>query len=283
MVGRGEPSLSEKGRGSHARGRLRAIRARSPPADCGQPAGGVRPIGGKPGGSRMLALISAAVTLANLLLSLVIGIRLFRLARRGSGFGPEFWLAGFFLLRGLPGRRSKHQRVCRARGSHARAELVLPRRARARRIDLHLLRWEPSGCTSSSGSRSGASRRARAQRGRRGQPVRGRRRLRAGSDRGLRGEGLPGHRLLGRSTSRASRPITGSRPKSLRYWAAARRRMRLGLADPLVTNRFLLLGLWAVAWAAMGFSDILARGIYWAGRWLDRPRCRSTRPARSSS
>ena len=25
---------------------------------------------------------------------------------------------------------------------------------------------------------------------------------------------------------------------------------------------FLLLGLWAVAWAAMGFSDILARGVY---------------------
>ena len=38
--------------------------------------------------------------------------------------------------------------------------------------------------------------------------------------------------------------------------------MRLGLADPLVTNRFLLLGLWAVAWAAMGLSDIVARGIY---------------------
>src|SRR5262245_20036188 len=46
----------------------------------------------------MLALISASVTLANLLLSLVIGIRLFRLARRESGFGPEFWLACFFFF-----------------------------------------------------------------------------------------------------------------------------------------------------------------------------------------
>ena len=50
--------------------------------------------------------------------------------------------------------------------------------------------------------------------------------------------------------------------ESLRYYAAAQRRLRLGLADALVTNRFLLLGLWAVAWAAMGFADIVARGIY---------------------
>jgi hypothetical protein len=46
----------------------------------------------------MLALISAAVTLANLLSSLAIGIRLFRLARCGSGFGPEFWLGTCFLF-----------------------------------------------------------------------------------------------------------------------------------------------------------------------------------------
>ena len=46
----------------------------------------------------MLALISAAVTLINLLLSLAIGLRLYRLAWREGGFGPEFWLACFFLF-----------------------------------------------------------------------------------------------------------------------------------------------------------------------------------------
>ncbi|MGH7751260.1 MAG: hypothetical protein ACREN5_00450, partial [Gemmatimonadales bacterium] len=46
----------------------------------------------------MLALISASVTLVNLLLSLAIGFRLYRLAWREGGFGPEFWLAGFFLF-----------------------------------------------------------------------------------------------------------------------------------------------------------------------------------------
>ena len=59
--------------------------------------------------------------------------------------------------------------------------------------------------------------------------------------------------------------------------------MRLGLADPLVTNRFLLLGLWAVAWAAMGFSDIVARGTYMLVVRLDDRAAASTRPARSSS
>src|SRR5262245_56516487 len=46
----------------------------------------------------MPALISAVVTLINLLLSLAIGLRLYRVAWREGGFGPEFWLAGFFLF-----------------------------------------------------------------------------------------------------------------------------------------------------------------------------------------
>src|SRR4030095_3417895 len=50
------------------------------------------------GGSRMPALISAVVTLINLFLSLAIGLRLYRVAWREGGFGPEFWLAGFFLF-----------------------------------------------------------------------------------------------------------------------------------------------------------------------------------------
>ena len=50
--------------------------------------------------------------------------------------------------------------------------------------------------------------------------------------------------------------------ESLRYWSLLRRRLRLGLADPLVTNRFLLLGIWALAVFDMGASDPLARSWY---------------------
>ena len=50
--------------------------------------------------------------------------------------------------------------------------------------------------------------------------------------------------------------------ESLRWFAALRRRMRLGLAEPLVTNRFLLLGVWACAMLAMGMSDVAARIWY---------------------
>ncbi len=61
--------------------------------------------------------------------------------------------------------------------------------------------------------------------------------------------------------------------ESLRYHALQRRRMRLGLADPLVVNRFLLLGLWAAALFLLGASDPLARVWYWsvtgtATHWL---------------
>ena len=50
--------------------------------------------------------------------------------------------------------------------------------------------------------------------------------------------------------------------ESLRWFAALRRRMRLGLAEPLVTNRFLLLGVWACAMLAMGMSDVVTRIWY---------------------
>jgi hypothetical protein len=50
--------------------------------------------------------------------------------------------------------------------------------------------------------------------------------------------------------------------ESLRYWSLLRRRMRIGLAEPLVTNRFLLLGVFALAIFQMGASDPLARSWY---------------------
>jgi hypothetical protein len=50
--------------------------------------------------------------------------------------------------------------------------------------------------------------------------------------------------------------------ESLRYWRLLRRRMRIGLGEPLVTNRFLLLGVFALAIFHMGAADPLARSWY---------------------
>jgi hypothetical protein len=43
--------------------------------------------------------------------------------------------------------------------------------------------------------------------------------------------------------------------ESLRYWLLMRRRLRLGLADPLVTNRFLL---WGVGIGAAGVGSVIS-------------------------
>lgn len=50
--------------------------------------------------------------------------------------------------------------------------------------------------------------------------------------------------------------------ESFSYWLRLRRRLRLGLADPLVTNRFLLWGIWAGATLLMGHIDPLSRIWY---------------------
>ena len=50
--------------------------------------------------------------------------------------------------------------------------------------------------------------------------------------------------------------------EALSYWSLLRRRLALGLADPLVTNRFLLIGAWSVAVFLLGLSDPIARAWY---------------------
>jgi len=50
--------------------------------------------------------------------------------------------------------------------------------------------------------------------------------------------------------------------ESFRYWRLSRRRLRLGLAEPLVTNRFLLWSIYATAMLSMGMIDPLARFWY---------------------
>jgi hypothetical protein len=50
--------------------------------------------------------------------------------------------------------------------------------------------------------------------------------------------------------------------EALRYWAGARKRVRLGLADPLVSNRFLLWGSWSITLFVTACTEPAARLIY---------------------
>jgi hypothetical protein len=59
-------------------------------------------------------------------------------------------------------------------------------------------------------------------------------------------------------------PMIWVTAESLRYWAMLRRRLRLGLADPVVENRFLLWGIWSAATFVNLAADLIARLIYFA-------------------
>ena len=51
--------------------------------------------------------------------------------------------------------------------------------------------------------------------------------------------------------------------ESFRYWRMLRRRLRLGLADPVVTNRFLLWAVWAACSTLNYVADLASRSLYW--------------------
>jgi hypothetical protein len=207
----------------------------------------------------MLALISAAVTLANLLLSLVVGIRLFRLARRGSSFGPECWLASFFVFGAFLGAGLNISvYVGMADPSLAlsplHGSLVLASSTFiycVGTLGIYVFNWitfRPDSKRARNAVIAGTA------------FVFGSALAQAMTE-GFKVTVFPGAAYWSFYIGRVA-PYYWLAVESLLYWSAARRRMRIGLADPLVTNRFFLLGLWAVAWAAMGFSDIVARGIY---------------------
>ena len=52
--------------------------------------------------------------------------------------------------------------------------------------------------------------------------------------------------------------------ESFSHWRQQSRRLALGLADPVVTNRFLLWGLWGALIALLSFSDPVARLWYFS-------------------
>lgn len=70
----------------------------------------------------------------------------------------------------------------------------------------------------------------------------------------------PGHWIgwLGRTLA-----TFGIAFESFRYWAMLRRRLRLGLADPVVANRFLLWGVWAACSTLNFVADLASRTTYW--------------------
>jgi hypothetical protein len=51
--------------------------------------------------------------------------------------------------------------------------------------------------------------------------------------------------------------------ESFRWWGMLRRRLRIGLADPVVANRFLLWGVWAACSTLNFVADLASRSIYW--------------------
>jgi hypothetical protein len=207
----------------------------------------------------MLALLSAAVTLINLLLSLAIGLRLYRLAWREGGFGPEFWLAGFFLFAAFLGAGLNISVYV----GMADPSLALNPFSNS----LLLMASTFTYCLGTAGLHFFIflTFRRESKRARRAAAVGSLAVMIAAGfqaiSEGFSVKVFPGIGYWLFYLARCA-PYYWLAAEALGYYTAARRRLRLGLADALVTNRFLLLGLWAVAWAAMGFSDIIARWIY---------------------
>ncbi|MEN8181533.1 MAG: hypothetical protein ABFS46_03245 [Myxococcota bacterium] len=201
--------------------------------------------------------ISGLITLASIGLALVIGVRLSKLGRATKG--PETWLALYFLLaqvlgfslsgflymswtdasRTLPAAVSTplHAVTLAAANAGLAALYVFtwktfyPRSARARRVLGALLAALAAAY------------------------------LAIPATEGFAVRVMPGAAYWTSWVLRTGALVWLSF-ESLRYWGLLRRRMRIGLAEPLVTNRFLLLGIWAIAVFDMGSADPLARIWY---------------------
>jgi hypothetical protein len=207
----------------------------------------------------MLTSISAGVTLVNLLLSVLVGARLLRLARRSGGFGPEFWLGLFFLFAAFLGSALNivvyaglADPALRLSGFYG--SLLLASSCFAYIIGatgLYTFTWLTFRHDSARArffvAAAGALLIAAA--------------CAQALTEGFAVRVLPGVAYWCFFGVRVA-PYLWVGVESLRYHASARRRLRLGLADAVVTNRFLLLGLWGLAWVAMSFAEVAARALY---------------------
>jgi hypothetical protein len=57
-------------------------------------------------------------------------------------------------------------------------------------------------------------------------------------------------------------PMAWVAAESFRYWVLQRRRLRFGLAEPIVANRFLLWGIWSATGFLNLAADVIARVVY---------------------
>jgi hypothetical protein len=206
-----------------------------------------------------MLILTGVVTALNLVLSLVVGLRLLALSRRGGWPAPELSLAIYFLVSAFLGTPPQvvvyggmgDPRLAVpdawARGLLAFAVLAMAIGAagayvftwktfRPDRLFAKAIVVAGCGCLAL-GYAIEAVREGFA-------PV-----MFAG----------PGHWIgwLGRTMA-----TFGVAFESFRYWLLLRRRLRLGLADPVVTNRFLLWAVWA-ACATLNFvADLASRALY---------------------
>jgi hypothetical protein len=205
-----------------------------------------------------MVVVSGLVTACNLLLSLIVGLRLLRLGRRSPG-GPEIWLALYFLLAAFLGMGLSNVVYM----SWADPSLALPRPVATLLHAAYLF-----GVTAGMGCLYVFTRRTF-------RPDAGWARLLVagavlvmgvgylsiGLSDGFRIRLIPGIAHWVTWAARTS-VFAWLLVECFIYWTRLRRRLRLGLADPLVTNRFLLWGLWAGAMLLMGQIDPLARVWY---------------------
>jgi hypothetical protein len=203
-------------------------------------------------------IIGGLVGGGNLLLSVVIGVRLLRLARRAPG-GPEIWLALYFLLAAFLGMSLSNFVYM----SWADASMALPPDVTSVLNALYIF-----GVTSGMGClyvfawltfrRDDAWARALVAI------------VAAVMVAGYAGIWIAGDFALSLVPGVAYWITWAARTsvflwlliESFRYWSLLRRRLRLGLVEPLVANRFLLWGIWSSAMLLMGQIDPLARIWY---------------------
>jgi hypothetical protein len=203
-------------------------------------------------------IIGGLVGCGNLLLSAIIGVRLVRLARSAAA-GPEIWLALYFLLAAFLGMGLSNFVYM----SWADAGMALPERLAAILNAGYLF-----GTTAGMGCLYVFTRLTFRHDARWARVLVGA--VTAVMVVGYAGIGVSGDFALSLVPGTAYWVTWAARTsvflwlliESFRYWGMLRRRLRLGLVDPLVANRFLLWGMWSTVMLSMGQVDPLARVWY---------------------